>query len=63
LAFAVVQNRLSDFSETLEEEGMQRKIIDDSEDIDPREAQIYCSEFVDEIQQRMRSMSPLSVSE
>jgi Dynamin family/Dynamin central region len=51
---AVVQNRLSDFSEALEEKGMQRKIIDDAESIDSEDAQIYHSDFVDEVQQRMR---------
>lgn len=51
---AVVQNRLSDFSETIADHGMQRKIIDDGQVIDPDEAQIHRSAFVDEVQQRMR---------
>src|SRR5438034_3589103 len=51
---AVVQNRLSDFSETLEERGMQRKVIDDGEAIVPLEPQIHRSAFVDEVQKRMR---------
>jgi hypothetical protein len=51
---AVVQNRLLDFSETLADRGMQRKIIDDDKNIEPDEAQIHRSAFVDEVQQRMR---------
>jgi len=51
---AVIQNRLSDFSETLEEHGMQRKIIDDDELPDPEASCIRRSKFVDEVQQRMR---------
>ena len=51
---AVIQNRLSDFSETLEERGMQRKVIDDGEEIDPLEPQIRRSAFVNEVQERMR---------
>jgi hypothetical protein len=52
---AVVQNRLSDFSTTLEEEGMQNEIIDDrKENTDLEEGQIYRSAYMDEVQQRMR---------
>ena len=35
---AVVQNRLSDFSDALEVKGMQRRIIDDAKSIDPEHA-------------------------
>jgi len=51
---AVVQNCLSDFSIALEERGMQRKIVDDTESIDSEDAQIHYSEFVQEVRQRMR---------
>jgi GTPase SAR1 family protein len=51
---AVVQNRLSDFSDILEEKGMQRRIIDDAESIDSEHSQVHHSEFVGEVQQRMR---------
>lgn len=51
---AVVQNRLSDFSDTLEEKGMQRRIIDDAESLDLEYDQIHHSDFVKEVQQRMR---------
>ncbi|OAP61908.1 hypothetical protein AYL99_04111 [Fonsecaea erecta] len=51
---AVVQNRLSDFAETISKTGMQRDIIDDEGDIDGEGNQIYRSDFVDEVQQRMR---------
>jgi hypothetical protein len=52
---AVVQNRLSDFSKTLEAKGMQKQIIDDEdEDTDLDEGQMYRSAYMDEVQQRMR---------
>ena len=51
---AVVQNCLSDFSVALEEKGMQRKIVDDTESIDSEYAQIHHSKFVEEVRQRMR---------
>ncbi|EXJ78226.1 hypothetical protein A1O3_09387 [Capronia epimyces CBS 606.96] len=59
---AVVQNRLSDFSENLEKHGMQREIIDDDDDdydddansMDSSEPRILRSNFVQEVQQRMR---------
>ncbi|KIW71962.1 hypothetical protein PV04_00188 [Phialophora macrospora] len=54
---AVVQNRLSDFSKTLEAKGMQKQIIDDEdadEDEDLEEGQIYRSAYMDEVQHRMR---------
>ncbi|OQV10939.1 Dynamin central domain-containing protein [Cladophialophora immunda] len=51
---AVVQNRLSDFAETVYEMGMQRKIIEDEEPIEPEENQIHRSDLVSEVQQRMR---------
>jgi GTPase SAR1 family protein len=51
---AVVQNRLSDFSDTLEEKGMQRRIIDDDEILDSQQDQIHHSDFVGEVQRRMR---------
>lgn len=52
---AVVQNRLSDFSETLEKTGMWKEIIDDGQDdIDLEEGQISRSTYLDEVQQRMR---------
>jgi hypothetical protein len=50
----VVQNRLSDFSDALEEKGMQRRIIDDAKSIDPEHAEIHYSDFVTEVQHRMR---------
>ena len=50
---AVVQNRLSDFSDTLEEKGMQRRIVDDDEDIDSND-EIHHSDYVEEVQRRMR---------
>ncbi|ETI26987.1 hypothetical protein G647_10086 [Cladophialophora carrionii CBS 160.54] len=52
---AVVQNRLSDFSKTLEAKGMQKQIIDDEdEDMVLEEGQIFRSAYMDEVQQRMR---------
>jgi hypothetical protein len=52
---AVVQNRLSDFSKTLEAKGMQKQIIDDEdEDTGLEEGQMYRSAYMDEVQQRMR---------
>ncbi|EXJ76185.1 uncharacterized protein A1O5_00693 [Cladophialophora psammophila CBS 110553] len=51
---AVVQNRLTDLAQTMEEQGMQRKIIDDAEEIDSEENQILRPDFVDEVKQRMR---------
>ncbi|KIW99024.1 uncharacterized protein Z519_00687 [Cladophialophora bantiana CBS 173.52] len=51
---AVVQNRLTDLAQTMEERGMQRVIIDDDDEMDPEENQILRSDFVDEVKQRMR---------
>ena len=51
---AVVQNCLSDFSVLLEEKGMQREILDDTESIENKSTQIHYSKFVDEVSQRMR---------
>lgn len=51
---AVVQNRLSDFSEILENEGMQRNIVDDDDLPNPESSCMLRSTFVDEVQQRMR---------
>ncbi|EXJ65394.1 hypothetical protein A1O7_01735 [Cladophialophora yegresii CBS 114405] len=52
---AVVQNRLSDFSKTLEANGMQKRIIDDEDDDAVlEEGQVYRSVYMDEVQQRMR---------
>ncbi|OAL18229.1 hypothetical protein AYO22_10807 [Fonsecaea multimorphosa] len=51
---AVVQNRLSNFADYVHEMGMQRRIIDDEETIEPGENQIHRSDFVSEVQQRMR---------
>lgn len=54
---AVFQNRLSDFSETLERRGMQRKIMEDKEEDDLPDigsSWILRSSFVNEVIERMR---------
>lgn len=49
---AVIQNELSDFSETLWERGEKRRIVSDDEDV--HEGSIRRSDFVSEVQQRLR---------
>ena len=49
---AVIQNELSDFSETLWERGEKRRITSDDEEVD--EGSIRRSDFVSEVQQRLR---------
>lgn len=50
---AVTQNELSDFSETLWERGEKRRIVSDDEEF-VNDNSIKRSEYVDEVQQRMR---------
>ena len=51
---AVIQNRLSDFSDILEDKGMQRRIVEDDVGIDDEDDEIHYSEYVEEVRQRMR---------
>ncbi|KEF55147.1 uncharacterized protein A1O9_08801 [Exophiala aquamarina CBS 119918] len=54
---AIFQNRLSDFSETLERQGMQRTIVEDEEEDKPpniSSSWILRSSFVSEVIERMR---------
>jgi len=51
---AVVQHRLSDFSEAMEDRGEQMKIIDEVADFDHKGRCIYRTDFVEEVRRRMR---------
>ena len=69
---AVVQNRLTDFSDTMRSRGEFRKIIDDSETVEENDSHIRRSLYVSEVQRRMRrtrgcelpgTFSPLIIGE
>ncbi len=69
---AVVQNRLTDFSNTMRCRGESRKILDDSEVAEDAEHEISRSSYIREVQQRMRrsrgcelpgTFSPLIIGE
>ena len=51
---AVVQNRLTDFSDTMRSRGEFRKIIDDSELVEENDSHVRRSLYVSEVQRRMR---------
>jgi hypothetical protein len=51
---AVVQNRLTDFSETMRFRGESVKIVDDEDSADEDESRVRRSSYIDGVQQRMR---------
>ncbi|KAK5262631.1 hypothetical protein LTR96_011823, partial [Exophiala xenobiotica] len=69
---AVVQNRLTDFSDTMRSRGESRKIVDDSEATEGLESHVRRSLYLDEVRRRMRrtrgcelpgTFSPLIIGE
>lgn len=51
---AVVQDRLSDFSDVMEDRGEQTMIIDEGVDFDHRRTCVYRTDFVEEVRKRVR---------